>query len=311
MSNSSQPAGIPDSQYLAWLADAPLFIDGEQVAALYDAVVRPEYQTETIKLSLEKTKGLELAGKAGVELEVGSAGWLKAIFPFLDASAKATGEVSATHNSEQKDGSEIELHAIDTPQRQLVQLALHYLTNIPGRLRMVPSDLKGDWIGANFISAVPRGLVFIDLPPGTKFIPMAAEAADGTIKVIYQKVVNAFKDPKKDAPKYPEPAFIKDENELFSKREEYWNFFDEYFNSTAAMEAVETIGGNGLLRWIDYRVLLGPRLPSLHLSVQGRGKFDTGTFAYRLIKRGFKHGARIVGTMKSEPDMNVLAIFER
>ena len=29
------------------------------------------------------------------------------------------------------------------------------------------------------------------------------------------------------------------------------------------------------------------------------------------IKRGYKHGIRLVGTLKSEPDMNVLAIYER
>jgi hypothetical protein len=28
-------------------------------------------------------------------------------------------------------------------------------------------------------------------------------------------------------------------------------------------------------------------------------------------KSGYKHGLRVVGTMKSEPAMNVLAIFER
>lgn len=63
--------------------------------------------------------------------------------------------------------------------------------------------------------------------------------------------------------------------------------------------------------WIDYRVPLGPGMPYLHLHISGRGQYHTGTFAYQLVKRGFKHGLRIVGTMKSEPAMNVLAIFER
>jgi hypothetical protein len=39
--------------------------------------------------------------------------------------------------------------------------------------------------------------------------------------------------------------------------------------------------------------------------------YDTGTFAYNFIKRGYKHGIRLVGTLKSEPDMNVLAIYEK
>jgi hypothetical protein len=29
------------------------------------------------------------------------------------------------------------------------------------------------------------------------------------------------------------------------------------------------------------------------------------------MDRGFKHGLRVVGTLKSEPDLNVLGIFER
>jgi hypothetical protein len=47
------------------------------------------------------------------------------------------------------------------------------------------------------------------------------------------------------------------------------------------------------------------------MHVQGRGEFATGTFAYNLVKRGFRHGLRVVGTMKSEPGMNALAIFEK
>ena len=40
-------------------------------------------------------------------------------------------------------------------------------------------------------------------------------------------------------------------------------------------------------------------------------RFSLGYFAYNFIKRGFKHGLRLVGTLKSEPDMNVLAIYEK
>ena len=50
---------------------------------------------------------------------------------------------------------------------------------------------------------------------------------------------------------------------------------------------------------------------SLHLHVHSFEKYDTGDLAYNFVKRGFKHGIRIVGTLKSEPDMNVLAIYEK
>lgn len=44
--SASDRTGTSDEDHIrncfAWLADAPLFIDGEQVDAFYDAVVRPE-----------------------------------------------------------------------------------------------------------------------------------------------------------------------------------------------------------------------------------------------------------------------------
>ena len=43
----------------------------------------------------------------------------------------------------------------------------------------------------------------------------------------------------------------------------------------------------------------------------GRGEFDTGVFAYNLIKRGWRRGLRIVGSLKSKPALNVLAIYEK
>ena len=49
----------------------------------------------------------------------------------------------------------------------------------------------------------------------------------------------------------------------------------------------------------------------MHLHIKPRGQYETGTFAYNFIIRAFEHGLRLVGTLKSEPDLNVLAIFER
>jgi hypothetical protein len=88
----------------------------------------------------------------------------------------------------------------------------------------------------------------------------------------------------------------------------------ENFNETIATDAVEKAVKGRPLNWIAYRVALpgvGKDQPFLHLWVAGRGRFDTGTFAYNFVKRGFKHGLRIVGTLKSEPDLNVLAVFEK
>ena len=40
-------------------------------------------------------------------------------------------------------------------------------------------------------------------------------------------------------------------------------------------------------------------------------KLDTGVFAYGIIRRGERFGLRIVGSLKSQPALNVLAIYEK
>jgi hypothetical protein len=259
---------------------------------------------------LKNLKNIEMTGKVGGEAKISAASWLKTIFPFLDAEAKVSAEAGVTRQNQREKGTTIELHSIDTPQRQLVQLALHYLANLPGRMLTVTELSKADCIDSNFASELPRGLVFVDFPQKTKFIPMAAEIEGGKVTPIYQNLVKAFGGPKVAVPQYPEPAYYIDkQSALTTDRLAYWHFFEERFSSTLAMEAVEAASVDGLLHWIDYRVPLGEGM--LHIHVQGRGQYDTGTFAYNLVKRGFKYGLRMVGTMKSEPGMNVLAIFDK
>jgi hypothetical protein len=67
------------------------------------------------------------------------------------------------------------------------------------------------------------------------------------------------------------------------------------------------------IAWIDYNVSLAPRSPApfMHLHLMSRGQYPTGVFAYNFVTRGFKYGLRVVGTLKSGPDLNVLAVFER
>lgn len=305
----------PEGRSLAWLADAPMFIDGEQVTALYNAVAKPEYENGTITVSLKNLRSGKVEGEGALETQIGVASWVKVktIFPFLDANVK--GSVKATVGGElgKEEENQVELRPIETPQRQLVQLALHYLTNLAHRTRIVTKPAETDWLEATFVTTLPRGLVFVEFAPKTRFVPMAAELDNGKIATIYSDLVNSFVGPKERPPQYPEPAYYVDQDEkLTADREEYWNFFEKHFSSTLAMEAIESkVSQGGLLRWIDYRVPLGPGMPCLHLHISGRGQYHTGTFAYQLVKPGFKHGLRIVGTMKSEPAMNLMAIFER
>lgn len=50
---------------------------------------------------------------------------------------------------------------------------------------------------------------------------------------------------------------------------------------------------------------------TLHLDVSARGDYDTGIVAYYVIRRGERHGLRIVGGLKSQPALNLLAAYDK
>jgi hypothetical protein len=125
--------------------------------------------------------------------------------------------------------------------------------------------------------------------------------------------VQLFDKLKKDGeapPAYPDRAPTLEQ--LRADRRAYWQWFDENFSATKAMLVVEeAIAENGRIHWIDYRVPITRDGDTLHLHVSPAGKYDTGVFAYNFVKRGYKHGLRLVGTLRSEPSMNVLAIYDK
>jgi hypothetical protein len=49
----------------------------------------------------------------------------------------------------------------------------------------------------------------------------------------------------------------------------------------------------------------------LHLHVVAHGDYDTGVFAYNLIRRDERYGRRIVGSLKSQPSLDVAAFYEK
>lgn len=284
---------------LLWLLDAPLFIDEVQVEAFYDAALRPELDATAVRLSEA------VSNKFGGDVSFGT------FVPGL--SIKATGSTSRTR------GKNAEYAVVSNPYRHLLSVALHYVSNLPSRMKTVTYEASAGryqvieagneaWRSSDFISALPRALLFMDLPPGTKFIPAAAEVADKGVIEIYKSVKAEFdKTATTPAPAVPGsgPAHAAD-------RASYWKWFSDNFDASVAMECVERAACGGALKWIAYRVALpGPEEPFLHLWMAVRGGFDTGTVAYNFVKRGYKHGLRIVGTLKSEPDLNVLAVFEK
>jgi hypothetical protein len=154
--------------------------------------------------------------------------------------------------------------------------------------------------------------------PLTRLIPTAAEFVSGPIVPLYQELktkheATRAKGPSEEAPPdYPEPKKGRSADDLRALRAGYWRWFADNFSATRAMVTVESAATeHGRISWIDYRLPLTNEGDTLHLHVCPRGKYDTGVLAYNLIKRGFKHGIRLVGTLKAEPDMNVLAIYEK
>lgn len=290
-------------QAALWLADAPLFLDEPQVRSFYDAVVRPEAAQDevVIKAGTSKSTATSVGGEAAAEA---SLGLIANLIPGLKVSLKAKADRQRTRqeNNEQT----VTLKPIDNPQRQLIHLTLHYGLNLPDRFKLATPAEHKDWAAGEFISGLPRALVFLNLPSGSMLIPAALERGDGTVTTIFNLLEQ------EELPDYPQWTRGCDPDNLIAQRKKYWSWFEQKFNDTHAMVAVEKAAEHSeKIRWIDYRLPLGEEGTTLHLHLQARGQYDAGTFAYNMVKRGFKHGLRIVGTLKSEPDMNVLAVFEK
>jgi len=314
---AQQARRLPES--IAWLADAPLFIDAEQIDRFYDAVARPQNKQGTMTLQVTEENSRTIEGKLGLEAGLTTeklAAVLTPIFAFLKPSVKAAGEATLEHERKKGEGISLDLLPISTPQRQLEMLTLHYIFNLPGRIFFVGDVRDTGWYEPTTIKSVPREVVFLELPsseeaetsnlPQTKLIPTAAEFDNGKTILIYKRLEFS----NEPAPEYPERADTL--LELKTKRKEYWQWFDQNYSATKAMVAVEDAASqNGRIRWIDYRLPISNQGDTLHLHICPNTRYDSGVLAYNFIKRGYKHGLRVVGTMKSGPDLNVLSIYDR
>jgi hypothetical protein len=294
-SRSQRRADLPGE--ILWLLDAPLFIDAVQVDAFYDAILRPDYERTSVALS----QSIDAETTIGGKLTLGFA---------LPWFAKAEAEGTAETKRGSGHGTEVTLNPVSNAYRHLVALALYYAAQ-SGDSRLVIAKLATQriedgsgtqvadrWLTPDFIEAAPRCLVFLDMPAGSKFIPTALELTNGSVNVLIDELGKEIAG--KSAAKYTR-----------DDRNEYFQWFTNNFESRMALDVVENAVHDHPVAWIDYNVALPPGGPFLHLHLVGRGIYDTGVFAYNFINRGFNHGLRIVGTLKSGPDLNVLAVFER
>ena len=290
---------------LAWLADAPMFIDGPRVDAFYDAVFRPDYG------EISRTLGDQVTS----ETTIGGEFNLGALLPGVFGKAG----VSADHSKGHERSTQTEVQPISNPYRHLLALALHYSTAKSDRLVLArtPSEatdgtgqqLSADWLlpNSDFIRNPPRAMIMLEVTPGCKLIPAAVELSSGRTEPLFERLVKGFTEKgATPAPEYP------GSHAPLEARNEYWKWFVQAYNDRVALDVVEDAAENQRIQWIAYRVsFAGDTGPFLHITLNARGAYDTGIFGYNFINRGTKHGLRIVGTLKSEPDIDVLAVFER
>jgi hypothetical protein len=284
---------------LPWLADAPVFIDGHQIGAFYDAVVGREFRTVQLQLSAGQTRQLEKS--AGGSVTAGTS----PLFPWLKIGGAADARRMMSLGGQE--GQSIVLEPVQSPSMQLVQLTLHYLSNQPGRICVVTrgTEVPDD----KDISASPRMLAFIDVPPKTMLLPQAAELDRGRVVTFFDALAEKLQqDPDSPRPAYPQDTTT---GEGMRKRGVYWRWYAERWITDEVVKAVEeVIGDGGRLRWFDYKMTFVTG-EELNLHADAYGDYDTGVFAYNLIRRGWRYGLRIVGSLKSQPALNVLAIYEK
>jgi hypothetical protein len=105
---------VSNAPDLSWLADAPMFIDSQQIGAFYDAVVGPAFRAVQMEVSAGQNEQMERS--AGGSLNAG----LSAVFPWLKFDAAA--EAQRTRTRGRQEGQNIVLQPIESAARQLVQL---------------------------------------------------------------------------------------------------------------------------------------------------------------------------------------------
>jgi hypothetical protein len=293
-SEARSASGLPSA--IMWVKDAPMFIDEANLDRFYDAIVRPAFSTEeTRTLNVSEARRKELVAKLGAEAGLKLPSWLAGL---LSGGVSAAANAEGTSESSNSSDGQIVLRSIDTPQRQLEQLLAFFLVERTDRLLTgQPSDTL-TWQADGKSAEVPRALVLLDVPKSTKLIPTAAEFENGSVSLFFNKLERS----NGERP----PIHIGEEKAL-------WEWLGRDYIAEQAMKSIEDAAREqkSRIEWIDYRLLINDDGDTMHLHLEADRRYFTGTFAYRLVRRCYRHGMRIVGTLKDGPDLNVLAIYEK
>ena len=301
-----------DLGFFWFLVDAPMFMDAPLIDRFHDAVIRPE----NIVVSESETTG----SKEETGRRLGVKGKGKGEIPFVVGLA-LQGNFEHRSKRENSAGLAREFDIPRTPERLLEEIVAFYLAHFPERvLRVDPvaktvstavASSSADYasLDATCETPGPRPIVLIDAPRGTKIMPMAGEFKEGQVDVIYDALISGLSTA-------DEPLKRFDRKMDATKKAERWGELVSRFDARIAMHVLEDAGqkhGGSRFEWIDFRMAWGDGgSPSpLHLHVVPNGQYSMGTFAHAFIRRGYGNGVRIVGTLKTGGDINVLAIYER
>lgn len=303
---------IKDLNFFWFLVDAPMAMDSQLIERFHDAVIRPD--------SIPRVATETMGERTTTDQVLGTDGQGSGEIPFVAKLAvtgkfeRRSGRESSATRTEQSDVPR-------THERLMEEIVAFYLLNFPDRvLRMDPvaetvvrSDSETnqgyDVLDATCATPGPRPIVLIDAPRLTKVMPMAGEFINGKLDVIYDSLLEALST--QDAP------LERMDGEMDStKKAENWKQLADRFDATKArvvLEEASRRNDNSRFDWIDFRLVWGSSgSPSpLHLHMMPKGQYPTGIFAHALVRRAYSNGVRIVGTLKSGGDINVLAIYER
>ena len=301
---------------LQWLLDAPLFVDEILVDKLFDAVVRPEFEVQSREVGqVSETARRTLFGaEVGADYKLG--------LSFLTGKVGVSAKGSAQHERSTKKTSSTKLveAPVVTSGRRLEEIAAVYISEHPERVVFLDSDGTVTTFAGKTLTLAeleqsaddpPRMLVFVSVSPRTPIMPMACELETGRTRLLYEDYAKEAFKPPAVAPQYPS-----DRHATREAREAYWKALADAFSSIEAMKIVESSGNPNdgekpeRLAWIDFRMPVGGS-QAMHLHCVPDGKFHTGVFGYNFVRRGFRQGVRIVGTLKAGLDVNVLAVFDR
>ncbi|RCM97811.1 hypothetical protein PA17_01673 [Pseudomonas aeruginosa] len=300
---------LPQWRQLWFIVDIPLFSDSIAIEKLYDALNRPEFETKNQKTTTNTTTSKELNDELSLGGEGGIASFLK-----LSTTAKFGEKKTKTRGI----SKELSQEANRSTEMQIERIINHYAWHYADRIFWVKDDLSevvntdGKTFSWSEVSKLidkpaPRPIIIFEIMPGAKIVPMAAETTNGKHVQISDAYILKIHEKKKSKTKIPEYSSTP------KKSENYWESLEKTFDSNEAIKSIEDSTSDGSrIDWIDYRIISksGSKIIPIHLHLTARGNYSTGTFAYQTVRRGYKHGIKIVGTLKKGEDINVLAIYE-